>query len=73
MIYGLDDVDIKIVKVDVYDKNGNWHGDEWNYEIDRMVDDFGYDFICYRDIWKENIETMWGIFMKVKNREVKQC
>lgn len=70
MIYGLDDVDIKIVKVDVYDKNGNWHGDEWNYEMDRLVDDYGYDCIYTREIWKENIETMWGIFMKVVKREV---
>ena len=72
MIYSLDDVDIKIVRADVYDQYGNWHGEEWNYEMDKLVDDFGYDYICGRDIWNDDGETKWGLSMKVMDREVRQ-
>lgn len=66
MIYNLDEMDIKIVKVKVYD-NGVYHGDEWNEEIERLSKE-GYVFLLSQERWDDESEVAncveIGLFMR---------
>lgn len=66
MIYNLDEMDIKVVKVKEYD-NGVYHGDEWNEEIKRLSKE-GYVLLSAQEQWDDESEAVncvqIGLFMR---------